>query len=565
MPGRFYIAPNSTIVLLRDVPIDQAQEHTLWFPDANTQANYFIGRNGVTLSQQYYVRQGRGVIKVEATADLIYNCNYLMYKNTSFGNKWFYAFITSIEYTNNNTATIRFVIDQMQTWFFEMQLGQSFVDREHSSTDIRGDNLIPEGLETGEFLYYQQSKVPELDDLCIVIAESVYKDLDGEYKPYPGDMVSGMYCGVHFAAFNLDNNGIAGANQELIDLTEDGKSDAVVSVFMAPRSLITNASNFPTFINYTYNGVPTSIDGYTPHNNKLFTAPYISIFVKTPTNAAEYAWEYFKGSPLPQFVLTGNASTSPAIMLTPVNYKTVTSDATTVNYRESITLNGYPQCAYNIDTYKAWLAQNGPSLRVNGLLAAISYGFSVASGNIGEYNQAGMYYPGTDVNKGISTQSYRQNIQGPPEYLGSPPESSVNATGVIGSAGVIANILLQTLQHSILPPHAMGNADGCISLANGTMNFIFYTKTIRREYAEIIDQYFDKFGYATHKVKVPNIHARTLWTYTKTVDCIIHGNLPTEAITEIQNIFNHGVTFWVNADNVGRYDLAAQNTPLGGA
>lgn len=561
MPGRFYIAPNSTIVLLRDVPIDQAQEHTLWFPDANTQANYFIGRNGVTLSQQYYVRQGRGVIKVEATADLIYNCNYLMYKNTNFGNKWFYAFITSIEYTNNNTATITFVIDQMQTWFFEMQLGQSFVVREHSSTDILGDNLIPEGLETGEFLYYQQSKVPELDNLCIVIASSEFKDLDDTFKPFPGQMRSGLYCGVGYTAFAITDAGVAAANDWLADLTEDGKSDAVVSVFMAPVSIVQNNTAQPTVINYSYLARPSTIDGYTPHNNKLFTAPYMSIFVKTPTNAAEYAWEYFKGSALPQFVLTGNTSTSPAIMMIPVNYKTVTNDNSTTNYRESLTLNGYPQCAYTIDTYKAWLAQNGPSLRVNGLLAAISYGFSVASGNMGEYNEAGMYYPWT--NKGTKTAT--EKMQGPPEYLGSAPESSVNATGVIGSAGVIANILLQTLQHSILPPHAMGNADGCISLANGTMNFIFYTKTIRREYAEIIDQYFDKFGYATHKVKVPNIHARTLWTYTKTVDCIVHGNLPTEAITEIQNIFNRGVTFWVNPDNVGRYDLAAQNTPLGGA
>lgn len=552
MPGRFYIAPNSTIVLLRDVPIDQAQEHTLWFPDANTQTNYFLGKNGVTLSQQYYVRQGRGVIKVEATPDLIYNCNYLMYKNTSFGNKWFYAFITSIEYANNNTATVTFVIDQMQTWFFEMELGQSFVEREHALYDGYGENLVYENLETGEFLYTRPMRDTSFDTMAIVIASTIKLNQAGtDFEDAEGFALDGLYSGVAYYFREFNPAGIADINNFLALATEKGKADSIVSVFMAPL-IVMQSSQYPApFVSpFEYYFRPSTFEGYTPHNNKLLTAPYVSIAVKTPTNMAEYAWEYFKYPLQPQFEITCQVSTSPSLMLTPKVYKT--SSDTTVevdkNYVESMVLDRFPQCAYTIDTYKAWLAQNGASLAVNGALAlgglALSLGLAAATGG------ASMVFT-----EGLTSQWT-------PPWENST-ESKKSTAGIVGSVGTIGNILAQIYQHSILPPHAMGNADGSIYLANRLMNFQFFTKTIRREYAEIIDQYFDKYGYATHKVKIPNIHARAIWTYTKTVDCIIHGNLPTEAITEIQNIFNRGVTFWADPTKVGHYELGDQNTPLG--
>lgn len=531
MAGRFYIAPNSIVALLRDVPIDQAQEHTLWFDNETSQNNYFYSKNAIILTQQYYVRQGRGVIKAEARADEIYDCNYMMYKNVNFGNKWFYAFITSIEYTNNNTATITFEIDQMQTWFFEMQLGHSFVEREHALYDDYGENLVYENLETGEFIYTRPMRDTSFDTMAIVIASTVKLNQAGtDFEDAEGFALDGLYSGVSYYYREFNAQGIADINNFLLLATDKGKADSIVSVFMAPL-IVMNNSQYPTpYVSpFEYYFRPSTFEGYTPHNNKLLTAPYVSIAVKTPTNMAEYAWEYFKYPLQPQFEITCQVSTSPSLMLTPKVYKTSSDSVIEVNknYVESMVLDSFPQCAYTIDTYKAWLAQNGASLAVNSTLAlgslALTLGLTGATGGM----------------------------------------SLLFAGGVVGSLGTIGNILAQNSQHSILPPHAMGNADGSIYLANRLMNFQFFTKTIRREYAEIIDQYFDKYGYATHKVKIPNIHARAIWTYTKTIDCIIHGNLPTEAITEIQNIFNRGVTFWADPTLVGRYDLGGQNTPLG--
>ena len=555
MPS-FYIAPNSLIRLCRDVPIDSTNKHTLWFANANDQAGYFTNKTAVTFTNQYYTRQNRGVIKVEITADNIYDCNYMMYRNTNFGNKWFYAFITSIEYTNNNTATITFKIDQMQTWFFEMVagLGESFVEREHALYDDYGDNLVPENLETGEFIYTRAMRDTSFDTMAIVVASTIKLNAAGtDFEDADGFALDGLYSGVSYFYREFTPAGIADINDFLKLATSKGKSDSIVSVFMAPL-LVMNTSGYsqPFVSPFEYHFRPSTFDGYTPHNNKLLTAPYVSIAVKTPTNMAEYGWEYFNYPLQPQFEITCQVSTSPSLMLTPKLYKTSNDSNTSIdkNYVESMVLEGYPQCSYTIDTYKAWLAQNGASLLVNGALATVGLGLAIAGVPSATFNPAGMFYPSGGA-------------MGPPEYLGTQSSTPATTPGLLGSAAAIGNILAQIHQHSILPPHAMGNADGSIYLANRLMNFQFFTKTIRREYAEIIDQYFDKFGYATHRVKVPNIHARTYWTYTKTIDCVLHGNLPTEAINEIQSIFNRGVTFWADPSKVGQYSLAAQNLPLG--
>ena len=53
--------------------------------------------------------------------EALYNCNYLAFQNASFGGKWFYAFIDSVEYVNNVTSEVTYTIDVMQTWHFQYQ------------------------------------------------------------------------------------------------------------------------------------------------------------------------------------------------------------------------------------------------------------------------------------------------------------------------------------------------------------------------------------------------------------------------------------------------------------
>jgi hypothetical protein len=124
------VIPNTEVRLLNGVPLNKDYQHTMDFTSAAEQASYFLGRVSHTYTNFTYQRDS-GTIRIPESYDNLYNCNYLMYRNNSFGTKWFYAFITHREYINPNMTEIHFEIDVFQTWQFDMVWTPSFVEREH--------------------------------------------------------------------------------------------------------------------------------------------------------------------------------------------------------------------------------------------------------------------------------------------------------------------------------------------------------------------------------------------------------------------------------------------------
>ena len=60
-----------------------------------------------------------------------------MYQNNNYTNKWFYAFITNMQYENNGTTLISIATDVWQTWQFDITWKQSFIERE--MIDVQDD------------------------------------------------------------------------------------------------------------------------------------------------------------------------------------------------------------------------------------------------------------------------------------------------------------------------------------------------------------------------------------------------------------------------------------------
>lgn len=194
-----YIEPQTNIKILRDCPLDTTYDHTLWFYSANAQVSYFSGLTKYNMTNYSYQRVQKGVARVGIKADNLYDCNYMMFQNTAYGNKWFYAFITSVEYVNDVTSNISFEIDVMQTWLFDYSPDHCFVEREHAESDQIGANIIPENLDTGEYVYNGYGKLTEvLDPLCIVamICDTA-EDPDGA-------LYDGIYGGCTLFAYNIN-------------------------------------------------------------------------------------------------------------------------------------------------------------------------------------------------------------------------------------------------------------------------------------------------------------------------------------------------------------------------
>lgn len=165
-----YIAPNSTIILLKDVPLSRDYTDTIFFASAAAQTSYFQSAYvKKTFSAQSYQRVKKWVMRLEVLADEIYDYNYMMFQNTSFGSKWFYAFITNVEYLNNSVSEITYELDVMQTWLFEATVKPSYVERETPETDVIGANIAPEPIDIGPVKCYDYGRSGTMTNYKVIL------------------------------------------------------------------------------------------------------------------------------------------------------------------------------------------------------------------------------------------------------------------------------------------------------------------------------------------------------------------------------------------------------------
>lgn len=499
-----YIEPNSNIKIYKNVPLDNTYNHTLYFSSLANQNAYFHGNVSIlkyNLTAQSYQRVVKGSMRIAIKADNLYDCNYLAFQNASFGTKWFYAFITSVEYVNNETSEITFEIDPVQTYFFDVQLKECYVEREHSSTDVAGDNIVAENIDIGDITCNGVSGSGHFNSYVAVICQA--SEADGSAT---GGYIGGLFTGCKYVAGTInDEEEVQTLIEYLKALVDANDQDSVVSIFLMPYEFYTTGS-MPS-VQVTRVAKNTQIHGYTPRNKKLLTYPYNYLSVDCGNNDAIYRYEWFNDEYC-DFAMYGCMSCNPQIMLVPQNYNGNGGDS--FNYVEKLVMQGFPQVAWSIDSFRAWLAQEASSTAIQGVGSVASIAGGAMSGN---------------------------------------PMAMVG--GIMGLANTANNIILATNR----PNQARGTNSGTIDVATRTKDFYFRQMQVSAEYARIIDDYFDMFGYATHRVKIPNRSVRPHWNYVKTNGCVLMGNAPADDVRKICSIYDNGITFWKEPSEVGNYSL----------
>ena len=196
-----------TRVQLCAVPIERDYKHTLYFADTATQKAYFDGKTKKSATECSYQRREK-MVRFPAKYDDIVNCNYLMYQNSNTGNrsKWYYAFITKMEYKNDEMTEIYFEIDVMQTWLRneDYVVNPSFIEREHVINDNIGANTVPENLETGDYVINNMNKNSSLLTNSLIMGCTVDLNkidegvLSDKYEPAGGGMYNGIYSGIKY-------------------------------------------------------------------------------------------------------------------------------------------------------------------------------------------------------------------------------------------------------------------------------------------------------------------------------------------------------------------------------
>lgn len=147
---------DTTIKLCRRVPLSPSYNFTIYQTSRSAQKamfnSYVTGAS--TFSSQSYQRAGENKLRIAALADNLYDVNYLFFDNFIAPNtslKTFYCFVTDVKYINDNTTEITYVVDYMQTYYFDINVPACFVEREHTLSDNMFEHLVPEGLSAGEY------------------------------------------------------------------------------------------------------------------------------------------------------------------------------------------------------------------------------------------------------------------------------------------------------------------------------------------------------------------------------------------------------------------------------
>lgn len=518
------ITPNSEIRILK-CPIEEDNQNQITFQNVTAQTNYFNSLPHLTLEGATYQRHD-GIIRYPIHIDSIMEYNYVMYQNENYSDKWFYAFITKMEYVNDNMTNIYIKQDVFQTWQFDLIYKRCFVEREHVNDDTIGKHTVPEGLETGEYVTQigteQTSAVHDLfylEEKYIIVGVSEIPDLAYPSSYQNGRIYNGVYSGLLYVAFKSGHQ---------LDLFIQGlqsatTQDVIYSVFMVPKDICTIAAGDWTtatvggvsceFAYYPYTTGATTLGtftikkettlagDYTPKNNKLYCFPYRYLVLSNNAgSSAIYKYELFTTTGC-EFTLKGVVTPGCSIKAIPNHYQEG-------NLIKSLDAGKLPTCTWYNDSYTNWLTQN-----------AINMPLSYAENAV-------KFVAGTALAVG-----------GGPMALAGAGMAYLGVTGVFDS-------LKTQYEQSLVPETAKGGANQGDLMFAEKETFSYYKMSIKSEYASIIDNYFTMYGYKVNEVKVPNITGRSNWNYVKTINAIIEGNVPQEYLDEIKGLFNRGITLW---------------------
>lgn len=463
------------------------------------------------------------IIKFDGSYDDLFDCNYIIWEND--GGRVYYAFITSVRQLGSNTVGFAFEVDVVQTYYFDLSFGTCGIERGHVMDDRVGVNTVPEGLEHGPYKF-TQSFDPAwrvyADDSYIggnvwdrgyyVMVASTYDYLAKEnvYVSQQNNICSGLVY--FYYDWPVDRFVL---RDTLATIVGDNKGDAIKGLFMIPKAYVSTADEQYRKGETSTNrlavkcAMPAYIDNYIPRNQKLYCEPYNYLYMSNRQGQyATLAWEKFDNIKQNPAVIDalGILSESSKAMAVPRNYNGVA-----YNYDEGISMPSWLQCSWSSDMFTTWLAQNGASWAIGGL---IQIGTTVASAATG--NVAGLV-------TGVSS--------------------------VIGS-------LVQFNQHYNAPPSLQGNSGAVSTLAGKGENwFSVWHQCIRREFAEKLDDFFHMYGYKRNAFEVPNRRARSRWNFIQLNMFNASGAIPGQYMSRLRDIHLKGIRYWNNVDDIGNFGL----------
>lgn len=552
--------PNSKVRLC-SVPFSDYTNVLSFGTDDTARANYFTSKvvYDLTSTDGYSYVKGSGAIRINKNKESLYNINYMMYRNDNFGNKWFYAFVDSIEYINANVTELRFSIDVWQTWESVLNFHDSFIVRQHipKSQDTIGANTQPENMTSEKYVYERTSEKFFMNGSYYLVVQALgiprpsYESTADKYLPMSTVLNGTLFNGCYFVYSNTVE-GYKKLRELIKAFDEVNKSNSIINIYHVPSNLFFSGTGTLTHLDsslplgYTdedtlcsYNitskeiSIPklekfeiSSGNYYTPKNKKLLTFPYTKL-VLTNTNGSNttYRQEWFDNG------ITFNALTD---INSPVTIVTYPTDYRAGNTNNSLSLKGLSTTAWESNAYLNYIAYNSNTISINQELIDKEYNYQSAD-LLKNYALTGITSPltkGIDLEYNMIKNAFRTSDT-KRRFQASLDDKELMQNNSRGTS------------NSGMPLHQINK-----------YGFQFIFMRYPYEYIKIIDNYFDKFGYAINDFKAVNYNNRSNFDYIETSQIIVDGDVPEDDMNVIKNIFNSGVRIWHNPTNFLNFNVA---------
>lgn len=522
------MAKTSKIYLAKNIKLDKNYKAVLNYSESQMLELITDTSNLVYYQANYQFIRETNTIQIKAPYRDVCGANYMAFQNPDYSNKYFFAFIDNVKYLNENASEITYTVDIWTTWHDYWSAKTCFVVREHVTDDTVGANLIPEDVDTGDYVVNSHLSDLYNNDMAVITASTVGPS---DFESYDMSVYNGLPCPVVYCRYDFSE--LNDLLSFIEALNTAGKIDAMQNMFIAPKWLAPkNAgthyvaeSNTVATVDLGISKI-TTLDGYTPVNKKLLTHPFCYIILSNAVGqCATYKQEFWDVNNDNEMVVRmyGVLTSGCSIRAVPLEYK---KDGT--YFDEGIVVGKFSQLAWTNDLYTNWQTQNGINIlgipldaKSTGMLSGIG---QIATGSIGK-----------------------------------------DARSIGGGIGTIIETMKADYQHSILPNQVEGNLNsGDVTNLMGANRLHAYRMTITYDYASRLDKYFTRMGYKVNAIKVPNMSHRQNYNYVQvaseenTAYPNNHNNicLPATALNDINTMFRNGVTIWNNHANFGDYSVS---------
>ncbi len=432
---------------------------------------------------------------------------------------------------------------------FDIDIKASFVEREHASAaeDTEFANLTPEPVEVDNWCEDGGSGLYrwDLSNAGVAVSNKIILAI------IPNNTIQAIirgagatYAGIYSGASYWVCNNAGEANTAIMALAAVDMAESIVDVFMAQIAPVEGDSaqqyNVTTGINTHNLTFRTPTGTYTARNKKLLNSQFTFIRGNSDDgNSYDYKPEFCSQ------IFGGKVSvafTAQLSMLFKPNYMGYQgNNAENLDY--AIPFTQCVHCTWNSQGYLGSFMKEAAKV-VTTIGGAVAAAYTGGAAFLPAIQQA--LPAGAETGLALTNQVAKAGS------VGNTVVSAVrNSSGNSGQLGEIGS----TLQHRATA--ARGNQTGDImAYSMGLHGYEFKRMCPPKETLERLDTFFDMFGYAVNKVKVPNLDTRVSWNYVKLKSPCIYGSVPVEGMAEIKRAFERGIRLW-HVDAVG--DFSALN------